>query len=105
MAKRNPKRVQKPPIQVAGVTGRIRDAWLAISTTASYRRHMLLGVLALRYDAELTTEEIERIEDAIRRSGDALQASEESGGELDGTGSLTRLLRAIGPDTIQRLTG
>jgi hypothetical protein len=64
---------------------------------------MLLGVLALRYDADLTTEEVERIEDAIRRSGDALQASEENGGELDGTGSLARLLKAAGPELIHKL--
>lgn len=103
MTKRQTKRVQNQPIQVAGVSARIRERWQAISTAASYRRHMLLGVLALRYDGDLTAEEVERIEDAIRRSGDALQATDQPGADLDGTGTMARILRAAGPDVIDRL--
>ena len=59
--------------------------------------------MALRYDSDLSVQEFERLEDAMRRAGSMLEHQDQAGAVLDCTGALGRMLSALGREVVHRL--
>lgn len=94
---------QRTPIQISGVSQSMYDIWRNRFGSPDYRRHFALGWMALRYDSDLSVQDFERLEDAMRRAGSMLEHQDQTGAVLDCTGALGRMLRALGPEVVHRL--